>query len=89
MTLCDTRVFDAEGEDAPIGKVGEIVTRGNFFKGYYKMPEETVAVAKKFFYTSDLGVRDEDGFIYLVDRKKDMIVSGGENVYSKEIEEVI
>jgi fatty-acyl-CoA synthase len=86
------KVIDLEkGGELPPHTQGEIVTRSPcVMKGYYKMPEETEAVIKDgWFYTGDLGMKDEEGFIYLVDRKKDMIVSGGENVYSKEVEEVI
>jgi acyl-CoA synthetase (AMP-forming)/AMP-acid ligase II len=90
LTVCDVKIFNEKGEELPANETGEIVNRGNFMKGYYKMPEETEAVIKDgWFYTGDLGMKDEEGFIYLVDRKKDMIVSGGENVYSKEVEEVI
>jgi acyl-CoA synthetase (AMP-forming)/AMP-acid ligase II len=90
LIVCDVKIFNEKGEELPANEIGEIVNRGNFMKGYYKMPEETEAVIKDgWFYTGDLGMKDEEGFIYLVDRKKDMIVSGGENVYSKEVEEVI
>jgi acyl-CoA synthetase (AMP-forming)/AMP-acid ligase II len=90
LTICDVKIFDDQGEEVPPGEVGEIVTRGNFMKGYYKNEEATAqAIKGGWFYTGDLGRKDEEGFIYLVDRKKDMIVSGGENVYSKEVEEVI
>jgi len=90
LTVCDVKIFNEKGEEVPVGEVGEIVNRGNFMKGYYKMPKETEeAIKEGWFYTGDLGRKDEEGFIYLVDRKKDMIVSGGENVYSKEVEEMI
>ena len=87
---CDVKIFNEKGEEMPVGEIGEIVNRGNFMKGYYKMPKETEeAIKGGWFYTGDLGRKDEEGFIYLVDRKKDMIVSGGENVYSKEVEEML
>ncbi len=90
LTVCDVKIFNEQGEEMPTGEVGEIVNRGNFMKGYYKNEEATAqAIKGGWFYTGDLGRKDEEGFIYLVDRKKDMIVSGGENVYSKEVEEVI
>ncbi len=90
LTICDVKIFNEQGEEVPPGVVGEIVNRGNFMKGYYKNAEATAQSIKGgWFYTGDLGMKDEEGFIYLVDRKKDMIVSGGENVYSKEVEEVI
>jgi acyl-CoA synthetase (AMP-forming)/AMP-acid ligase II len=90
LTVCDVKIFNEQGEEVPAGEVGEIVNRGNFMRGYYKNEEATAqAIKEGWFYTGDLGRKDEEGFIYLVDRKKDMIVSGGENVYSKEVEEVI
>ncbi len=90
LTLCDVKIFNDRGEEVPRGEIGEIVNRGNFMKGYYNNDEATAQVIKGgWLYTGDLGVKDEEGFISLVDRKKDMIVSGGENVYSKEVEEVI
>ena len=90
LTVCDVKIFNDRGEEVPRGEVGEIVNRGNFMKGYYKNDEATAESIKSgWFYTGDLGIKDEEGFIALVDRKKDMIVTGGENVYSKEVEEVI
>ncbi len=90
LTICDVKIFDDQGQELPKGEVGEIVTRGNIMKGYYKNEEATSkAIKGGWFYTGDLGKKDEEGFIYLVDRKKDMIVTGGENVYSKEVEGVI
>lgn len=90
LIVCDVKIFDERGEEAPPGVVGEIVNRGNFMKGYYKNPVATgESIKGDWFYTGDLGVKDEEGLLYLVDRKKEMIVSGGENVYSKEVEEVI
>ncbi len=90
LTICDVKIFDDEGREVPPGTVGEIVNRGNFMMGYDKNPEATAqAIRNGWYYTGDLGRKDEEGFIYLVDRKKDMIVTGGENVYSREVEEVI
>ena len=90
LTVCDVKIFNDRGEEVPRGSIGEIVNRGNFMKSYYKNDEATAESIKGgWFYTGDLGIKDEEGFITLVDRKKDMIVSGGENVYSKEVEEVI
>ena len=89
LTICDVKIFNDQGEEVPRGSIGEIVNRGNFMKGYYKNNEATAESIKDgWFYTGDLGIKDKEGFITLVDRKKDMIVSGGENVYSKEVEEV-
>ena len=75
----------------PDGELGEIVIRGhNIFKGYLNKPEATAAaIVEGWFLTGDLGTRDEDGFITIVDRKKDLIIRGGFNVYPREIEEVL
>ena len=86
-------IFDPTGRPVGPGNVGEIVTRGaNTMLGYYKKPDET----RDFFktgggwgWTGDLGYRDAEGYVYLVDRSKDMIISGGENVFPKEIENAI
>jgi acyl-CoA synthetase (AMP-forming)/AMP-acid ligase II len=71
--------------------VGEIIVRGpHIMKGYWNLSEETEKVLKdSWVYTGDLGYTDSKGYVFLVDRKKDMIISGGFNIYSKEIEEVI
>lgn len=88
---CEVRVVKQGGEEAQPGEVGEIVARGeNVMKGYWKMPEATAeALRDGWLHTGDLGTMDERGYVYLVDRLKDMIVSGGENVYPREIEEVL
>ncbi len=72
-------------------EVGEIIVRGDTItKGYWKLPEETAkAIKKGWLYTGDLAVIDEEGYINIVDRKKDMILSGGENIYSTEVENVL
>jgi long-chain acyl-CoA synthetase len=88
----DVRVLDVDGEgDAAPGVVGEVVIRGeNVMAGYWNKPEETAtAIADGWYRTGDLGYMDERSFLYLVDRAKDMIVSGAENVYSTEVEEVL
>ncbi|HET9528825.1 MAG TPA: long-chain-fatty-acid--CoA ligase [Blastocatellia bacterium] len=84
----DVRVVKEDGTDAGPGEVGEIIARGpNIMQGYWKRPEDTeLAVRDGWLHTGDLATVDEDGYIYLVDRKKDMIVTGGENVYSTEVE---
>ena len=89
--LWDARIVDARGEDVRRGEVGEVILRGaGVMKGYYRNPELTAQVIKDgWLYTGDLGRFDEEGFIYLVDRKKDLVISGGENVYPVEVEEVI
>lgn len=87
----EARVVDDNDNDVPIGEVGEIVYRGPaVMKEYYKMPDATAEAFKGgWFHSGDLVRQDEDGFIYVVDRKKDMIISGGENIYPAEIEEVL
>lgn len=85
------KIVDELGEEVPIGGVGELVVRGpNVMKGYYKMPEDSKASLKDgWLYTGDLARKDEDGYFYIVDRKKDMILVGGYNVYPREVEEVL
>lgn len=85
------RVVDGEGKPVPTGEVGEIVIKSGFvMKGYWNRPEATEdAVRNGFFHTGDAGYFDEDGFLYIHDRVKDMIVSGGENVYPAEVENAI
>jgi len=85
------RVVDDEMHDVPRGQVGEIVYRGpNMMQGYWRKPEETAeAFAGGWFHSGDLVRQDEEGFVWVVDRKKDMIISGGENVYCAEVENVL
>jgi len=87
----DLRIEDDQKKQAPAGEVGEIVGRGPIqMVEYYKRPELTrQAVVEGWLYTGDMGYVDEDGFLYLVDRKKDMIISGGLNIYPVEVERVI
>ena len=87
----DLRIEDDHKNQVPPGVVGEIVGRGPIqMVEYYKRPEMTrQAVVNGWLYTGDLGYVDEDGFLFLVDRKKDMIISGGVNVYPRDIEEII
>jgi acyl-CoA synthetase (AMP-forming)/AMP-acid ligase II len=84
-------VWDDEGRSVPAGERGEIVLRGpKVFKGYWRDPEATArAFAGGWFHTGDIGVRDEDGYVFIVDRLKDMIVSGGENIAGSEVERVL
>ena len=91
LPFSDMRILDAEGRDLPAGEVGEICGRGPvLMPGYYKRPDLTAkAVVDGWLHSGDLGYVDEDGFLYLVDRVKDMIISGGVNVYPKDIEEVV
>jgi long-chain acyl-CoA synthetase len=87
----EMRVVDEEDRDLPTGELGEIVLRGpNILKGYYKNPEATArAFRNGWFHTGDVGYRDADGFFYIVDRMSDMIIRGGENIYPREIDEVL
>lgn len=87
----ETRLMDDDGKFVPLGEVGEIVHRsGHVMSGYLNDPEKTAEAFKYgWFHSGDLGRFDEDGYLYVVDRKKDMIKTGGENVASREVEEVI
>jgi long-chain acyl-CoA synthetase len=87
----DMRVVDEADRDVPDGSLGEIVLRGeNILKGYYKNPDATATAFRHgWFHTGDIGYRDTDGFYYIVDRKSDMIIRGGENIYPREIDEVL
>ncbi len=89
----EVRIVDEDDKPLPVGEasVGELVIRGhNIMKGYYKKPEATQeAFRNGWFHTGDLGYQDEDGFFFIVDRKKDLIIRGGYNVYPREIEEVL
>jgi long-chain acyl-CoA synthetase len=85
------RLVDDEGNDVPDGEIGEIAIRGhNVMKGYWGKPEATAeAIKDGWFHTGDMARVDEDGYYYIVDRKKDLIIRGGYNVYPREIEEVL
>jgi fatty-acyl-CoA synthase/long-chain acyl-CoA synthetase len=87
----EVRIVDDAMNDVTQGDVGEIVYRGpNLMREYWNLPEETeAAFAGGWFHSGDLVRQDEEGFIYVVDRKKDMVISGGENIYSAEVESVI
>ncbi|HBH03334.1 MAG: AMP-dependent synthetase [Candidatus Rokubacteria bacterium RBG_16_73_20] len=90
LPFYEMRVLDEAGRDVPPGTVGEICGRGPLMmSGYYKRPDLTAkAIVDGWLHSGDLGYVDEDGFLFLVDRKKDMIISGGVNVYPRDIEEV-
>ena len=85
------RVVDENDQQVPCGEIGEIAIRGpGLMQGYLNQPEATAAALKNgWMHTGDLGRMDEEGFVYIVDRSKDMIISGGENVYSAEVENAI
>ncbi len=88
---CDVKIFDPNDNELPVGEVGEVVIRGyNVMKGYYGRPEATAEACRSgWFHSGDMGRQDEDGYFYIVDRKKDMIIRGGFNVYPREVEEVL
>ncbi len=88
LPYCELQVVDTEDAEVPRGTVGQIRVRGpNTMLGYWNKPEETAATLRDgWVYTGDAGRLDEDGFLYVVDRVKDMIISGGENIYTVEVE---
>ena len=87
----ELELWDERGAPVPAGERGEVVLRGpKVFKGYWRDPEATSqAFAGGWFHTGDIGVKDDDGYLFIVDRLKDMIVSGGENIASSEVERVL
>jgi len=87
----EIRVVDDQDRDLPPGEAGEIIARGaNIMKGYWNRPEITAEVLRGgWFHTGDIGALDKRGYLYIMDRKKDMIKTGGENVHSPEVEDVI
>lgn len=89
--VTEIKVIDEAGRELPPHEVGEIIGRGPLLTpGYYKRPDLTAqAIQDGWLYSGDLGYLDEDGYLYLVDRQKDMIISGGVNVYPRDIEEIV
>jgi long-chain acyl-CoA synthetase len=87
----EIRIVDEHDHDVPIGEVGEIIGRSEaMMSGYWQMPEQTAQKLRNgWLHTGDLGKMDEDGYVYMVERKDDLIISGGVNVYPREIEEVL
>ncbi len=87
----EVKVVDEDGNEMPVGEKGEIVYRGhNVMKGYYNKPEANAKTIKNgWLHSGDVGIKDEDGFFYIVDRTKDMIIRGGLNVYPREVEDVM
>ena len=88
---CDVQILGDDGQPVATGEIGEIVVRGDdIFAGYWRAPELTAEVLKDgAYHTGDLARMDEEGFVYIVDRKKDMVISGGFNVYPSEVEAVL
>ena len=91
VPFIQARIVNEKGKSLPPNQVGELICRGpNVMQGYYKNPEATKeAIKNGWLYTGDMATVDEEGYYYIVDRKKDMIVSGGENIYPREIEEAL
>ncbi|MCL6446924.1 MAG: long-chain fatty acid--CoA ligase [Armatimonadetes bacterium] len=87
----EVKIVDYEDREVPVGQVGEIVVRGpNVMKGYYNRPEETSWVMRNgWFHTDDLAYMDSDGYVFIIDRKKDLIIRGGLNVHPREVEDVL
>ena len=87
----DLRILDDTGNEVPCGQSGEIVVRGpQVTKGYHNRPQEQAAAYREHgFHTGDMGRLDENGYLYLLDRKRDIVITGGENVYTREVEEVL
>ena len=88
---CDIRIVNEDGKDVAIGEIGEIIERGDdTMIGYWNEPELTAETIRNgWVYTRDMATVDEDGYIYLINRKSDMIISGGFNIYPSEVENVL
>jgi fatty-acyl-CoA synthase len=89
---CDMRIVDDDGHEVAVGGVGELMLRGpHIFSGYWEEPEETAKTIEPdgWVHTGDLAMKDEEGFYFITGRKKDMFISGGENIYPTEIEELL
>ncbi|MDQ0340539.1 acyl-CoA synthetase (AMP-forming)/AMP-acid ligase II [Caldalkalibacillus uzonensis] len=91
VIISQVKIVDDNGQEVGVEEVGEIITRGpHMMKGYWKLRKETMETIKKgWIYTGDLAYRDQEGYIYLVDRKKDMIISGGFNIYTTNVESAL
>ncbi len=88
---CEVRIVDKDGNDVAVGEVGEIIIQSEAMTiGYWNLPEETAKTIKDgWLYTGDMGKFDDQGYVFIVDRRHDMIISGGKNIYPREIEEVL
>ena len=91
QTPVQVRVADAQGRPLPAGELGEVLVKGDtVMAGYWRNPEATAATVRDgWLHTGDMGVLDADGFLTLKDRSKDLIISGGSNIYPREVEEVL
>jgi long-chain acyl-CoA synthetase len=91
QSLVEVRVADADGNELPIGETGEILVRGDtVMAGYWRNPEASAKTLRDgWLWTGDMGCLDADGFLTLKDRSKDVIISGGSNIYPREVEEVL
>ena len=89
--VLQVRVVDDAGQEVPEGEIGELIVKGpSVVRGYWRRPEATASTFKDgWLYTGDIGRKDADGFLYVLDRKKDMIIRGGQNIYSIEVENVL
>lgn len=88
---CQVRIAGPDGRELPRGEVGELLARGDaLMQGYWKLPDQTAqALAGGWMHTGDAARMDEEGYVFIVDRLKDMIITGGENVYSSEVENAL
>ncbi|MBM3558039.1 MAG: long-chain fatty acid--CoA ligase, partial [Alphaproteobacteria bacterium] len=87
----EVRIVDDDGKPVPRGERGEVIARGpGIMKGYFRNPEATAATIRDgWLFTGDIGRVDEDGYVYIVDRKKELIIAGGYNIYPREVEDVL
>jgi long-chain acyl-CoA synthetase len=87
----ETRIVNEKDEDVPRGQAGELLVRGNgVMKEYYRNPEKTAEALKDgWLHTGDMARQDDEGFIYIVDRKKDVVITGGENIFPVEVEDIL
>jgi len=90
-TGIELRILDAQDQELPSGEIGEICLRGgSVMKGYWRRPDDTAETLRNgWLHTGDLGMMDRDGYVYILDRSKDMVISGGLNIYPREIEELL